>query len=469
MDIFISYRRDTGADFAALTKAHLEKRGVETFFDASSIHNEDFLEKIKREIDSAPNFLMVLTPGYFVKREGAEDYVREEILYAYEKGKNIIAIASDRYEHNEVDWENECEAIRSFKTFNYSVFRQANEAITEAFFRSIINNMKDSKGNRFSLKKKVVNNSWYSKYEMSDADFLWIKADHSVCKALDWKLLEQAIMREHVFPGRDSLDILVYKAYDIETYADKYRLRPRRKGEEPLPVAIDNVYGVTYKGLIEEADRTFGKGHFIADEFETEDYIEKVEELMESQGVQGFDIIDLTLILKDLPEPEKTLRRLTRLLNPDGGIIYIRELDDDYVDAYPDERGLIKKLKELLILDEGAGNRNTGKKIYTYLKRAGADKVFIADEIISTANHKPQFQLAICHNYFSYLIPELEKVAADTEENRSHPNYRKFVEAYDWLCDNYDDVESLFCSQDFYFRAGYVAGYGVFTRDYELY
>ena len=101
---------------------------------------------------------------------------------------------------------------------------------------------------------------------------------------------------------------------------------------------------------MQEANETFGEGHFIADEFEGEEYIEQIEELMRKNNLNGFDIIDLTLILKDLPEPEKTLRRLSHLLNPEGGIIYIRELDDDYVDAYPDEKGMIKKLEGIFNL-----------------------------------------------------------------------------------------------------------------------
>ena len=75
----------------------------------------------------------------------------------------------------------------------------------------------------------------------------------------------------------------------------------------------------------------------------------------------------------------------------------------------------------------------------------------------------------MCDNYFSYLIPELRALAEDTEENRQNSNYQKYVDAYNWLLEYYDDVESLFCSPEFYFRAGYVAGYGVFVEDEELY
>lgn len=468
MDIFISYRRDTGSSLAALIDARLDKMGVDVFFDADNIHNEDFWEKIKRGIDSAPNFLMILTPGYFVRRDGDEDYVRKEVLYACQQNKNLIAIASIEYDHGQVDWENEIDEIKGFKTFNFMTYRNGSEKMLDAFFDSVIDSMKSHTGKKFSLKKEIINNSWYSSHGMNDEDFLWIKTDHTVCRKLDWEMLEKAISTEKLFEGRDKLNLLVYKAYDIETYAKKYKLRPRQEGEAELPVSIGQVFGVTYRGLLEEANEVFGEGNFIPDEFEREDYVDKIRELMVNNGLEGFDIIDLTLVIKDLPEPEKAVRMLTHYLNPKGGIIYIRELDDDYIDGYPDQKGYIKKLREILDLDDGAGNRHTGKKIYTFLKRAGADKVYMADQIISTANHKARFQLAMCQNYFSYLLPELRVLAEDTEDNMRSPNYQKYVDAYNWLLDNYSEVESLFCSPEFYFRAGYVAGYGVFTKDDEL-
>lgn len=469
MDLFISYRRNTGGSLAALINEKFIQKGVNTFFDRENIHNEDFWEKIKKGIDQSPNFLMILTPGYFICRENEEDYVRKEILYAIQNNKKLLAISSSDYNPNEIDWNLQIEEIRNLKTFDYKPWpKDGNDEIISVFLNSYIRNMKSHTGGRFSLKKEVVNNSWYSSHEMDDEDYLWIKTDHIVCRSLDWDMLEKAIMSEGLFPDRDDLNLLCYKAYDIDTYRKKYNLRPRGNGEQPLNKRIKNVYGVTYRGLIEEANATFGEGHFVSDEFDTENYVHVIEELLIKNQLNGFDIIDLTLIIKDLPEPEKMVRELTKYLNPEGGIIYIRELDDDYIDAYPDDKNLVKKLKEILELDDGAGNRHTGKKIYTFLMRAGAEKVYMADKIITTANHKPGFRLKMFQNYFSYLKPELRALSEDTEENKSNPNYDKYRNAYSWLNDNYDDIESMFCSLDFYFRAGYVVGYGVFRTDPEL-
>lgn len=467
MDLFISYRRDTGGDLAALVNEKFRKKGIETFFDRDSVHNEDFWQRIQRGIDQSPNFLMILSPGYFVRRDQEDDYVRKEIIYALSKRKNILAIATRDYNPAEIKWDCEREEIGACKTQDYKVYPyDGNQEMIDVFLNSYIKSMKNHDGSRFSLQKRIENNSWYSNHEMDDEDFLWIKTDHIVCKRMDWKVLERAISEPGLFEGRDELNLLCYKAYDIETYRKKYDLDPAKN--TGYAKKIKNVYGITYESLLDKANEVFGEGHFIPDRFDTEDYVSTVESLLIKNNLCGFDIIDLTLIIKDLPDPEKVVRKLVKYLNPNGGIIYIRELDDDYIDGYPDDKGYIDKLKSILDLDDGAGNRHTGKKIYTYLRRAGAEKVYVDDEIISTANHTSQFQHRMFETYFSYLMPELRALAAEIDENKNHPKYEKYLEAYEWLTEHYADIESMFCSQDFYFRAGYVAGYGVFRADPEL-
>jgi len=466
MDVFISYRRDTGTNMARLIKEKLTSRGVEVFFDASSIHNEDFFEKIKKSIDNASNFLMVLTPGYFVKREDAEDYVRREILYAQKKGKNILAIASETYDPDEINWEDEVPQIKKLRTFNYEVFGNLNERMEEAFFSTILSQMKGSDGRKFTLRRSKGENSWYKTYGMSEEDRLWIVSDHDVCKYLDWKMFER-IAQEEVFKEREKLSLFVYKAYDIDTYAQKYDVKRVKEKEPILEKKIEQIYGITYDFYVEHANEVFGENHFIADTYESKHETEKIGALLEESGLSGFDIIDLTLSIKDRDNPEKVVYDLVQYLNPKGGVIYIRELDDDYVSAYPDEKGLIKKMCELLELDEGAGNRHTGKQVYTILKKAGADKIYMSDEVISTANHKPAYQKRICDTYFSFLLPEMKQLVAKNEEGNF--KYSKYLEAYEWLKENYADVESLFRSTEFYFRAGYVAGYGTFVMDEEMY
>ena len=464
MDIFISYRRDTGSREAALLNEKLKVRGVRPFLDKHRIHSEDFFNSIVRHIDASPNFLMVLTPGYFVNR-GEDDWVRKEIEHAVSQKKRIIAVYFEGYNHNEVDWDKETGVFTRFKTYNALPYEDSSAKIEEASIDSILDNMVDAKGRKFSTNKHLENNAWYQEHEMTDEDMLWIISDHDVCKTLDWKLLDRAL-GESVFGDRKELSLFVYKAYDIDTYRDKYSLGPKRKNDR----SIQDVYGFTYDFFVDRANECFGDDHFLPDVFSESGSFKEglraegdaIRKLLKRHGLPGFDLIDFTLTIKDRENPEKVVSYMTQYLNPRGGIIYIRELDDDFIQAYPDEKNLISNMVKLLTLDVGAGNRHTGKKIFTYLKKAGADKVHISNEVISTANlGKVSARERICDTYFSYLLPEMRALASE------HPEMDEYKEAYDWLKTHYREVQSLFRSAEFYFRTGHIAGYGVFIQQDE--
>ena len=58
-DVFISYRRKTGADDARLLQQALRARGYEVFFDYESLRDGKFDERIFAAIDEAPVFILM--------------------------------------------------------------------------------------------------------------------------------------------------------------------------------------------------------------------------------------------------------------------------------------------------------------------------------------------------------------------------------------------------------------------------
>ena len=113
----------------------------------------------------------------------------------------------------------------------------------------------------------------------------------------------------------------------------------------------------------------------------------------------------------------------------------------------------------MLRKDPASGNRFLGKEIYTLLKKSGAKEVFISDESVSTANCESMDErIDICDAYFSYLEPEFLVL---TNESPKNIRYKK---CYEFIRDNYGSVLNLFMMNDFYFRAGYICGYGFYKQ-----
>jgi hypothetical protein len=94
-DVFISYRRDDGAQYARILQLQLEKRGYKVFLDYEELTDGVFGDNIKEAINEAPIFIMVLTPQYLQRSMEKESWVREEIEMAINANKHFIPVDPD--------------------------------------------------------------------------------------------------------------------------------------------------------------------------------------------------------------------------------------------------------------------------------------------------------------------------------------------------------------------------------------
>ena len=94
-DIFISYKDDVaGNSFAARLCSDLEKLGYAVFYNKNEHRSGSFPDDIRSAIKECRDFLLILTQSCMDQliRYDKIDWVREEILTAYENEKNIIPL-----------------------------------------------------------------------------------------------------------------------------------------------------------------------------------------------------------------------------------------------------------------------------------------------------------------------------------------------------------------------------------------
>lgn len=94
-DIFISYRRDSGAQYARILQLMLTQRGYKVFLDYDELTDGKFGDHIQQAIKSAPIFILVLSRESLVRCKAQGDWVRREIQLAIAEGKHIIPINPD--------------------------------------------------------------------------------------------------------------------------------------------------------------------------------------------------------------------------------------------------------------------------------------------------------------------------------------------------------------------------------------
>lgn len=91
-DVFVSYRRDKGSEVARYIAEKLSKRGYRVFLDVDSLGSGEWGRELQERIDECPDFIAVITDGYFVRCTNADDVVRKEIARALETGSTVVPL-----------------------------------------------------------------------------------------------------------------------------------------------------------------------------------------------------------------------------------------------------------------------------------------------------------------------------------------------------------------------------------------
>ena len=116
--IFISYRRKGGDDFAFLLHEYLNRDGYHVFFDTKSLESCDFSEEIEKSIKECTDFILVLSPGALDRCNNPDDWVRREISLALRHNKRIVPVMKAGFEFPKTLPE-EFDHIRTIQAVNF--------------------------------------------------------------------------------------------------------------------------------------------------------------------------------------------------------------------------------------------------------------------------------------------------------------------------------------------------------------
>lgn len=96
--VFISYRRERGSTLARIVQAELERRGFTCFLDVDDLGAEHFDDRLLREIERAPNIVVVLVPGSLDRCHQPDDWLRREVVHALKTERNIIPFLAEGFQ-----------------------------------------------------------------------------------------------------------------------------------------------------------------------------------------------------------------------------------------------------------------------------------------------------------------------------------------------------------------------------------
>ena len=99
-DVFISYRRESGAQLASLLKVYLEVRGLSAFLDVTSLGGGKFDEVLLKVIGQCSNLVVVLTQNSLKRCMGdhlIEDWLHKEVVCALQNSVTVVPLCSSNF------------------------------------------------------------------------------------------------------------------------------------------------------------------------------------------------------------------------------------------------------------------------------------------------------------------------------------------------------------------------------------
>ena len=432
-DVFISYRRDGGFSPAKLLYEHLKNMGVHAFFDLEELKSGQFDTKLYRSIEESSNFLPILSRSALERCSNEGDWLRMEIAYALKLGKNIIPVMLEEFE-----WPDSLpEDIRALSSYNGIRLSKEYYDASVSKLVALLKNVSLPTG--VSPEKTVAYEREGNAYIFSD--------DKKEIRRLK---IQQDLMID----------------FDCEVYrrvCDSYEeLRVLDIGSNTGAFVMDRIVscckvtklvGLEYdRGFVDSSNEAYGvpgKIRFFEQNVEDEDFADRLEEYMEQMDVDSFNVVNISMLILHLKSPFKMLKAIRRYLEK-GATIIVKDIDDGFNVAYPDEDGSIQRIYNICKKSRTSGYRNSGRQIYTLLMRSGYRDVRFEKMGISTPGMDYEKRSALFDTYFSFILEELKIYV------RQHPDDKRAVKDLEWYDRIYEDLEARFQDDNFFFNLGFV-------------
>lgn len=424
-DVFISYSHKTKAIVDRIV-SKLENSGIKVWYAPRDVIG-DYATAIVEAIETTKVFVVVLNGD-----SSKSPQVLNEVEIAYKR------IIEDEANLSIMPFKISDETLS--KAMEYYVKRMhwidassssLDDGIDELIVKvKTIVNPKQQTSNVDENKREA--NTWYT--TTNEDEFKRLRLQQKFLHDFDGKVYEKAL------EGLNDANIL-----DIGTSDGTYIY-------DCIPnlSAINKVVGVDYNPTaISKANANTKSDKFVFEvaDAEAQDFEEKLRGIMDKNGIESFDLINISMVLLHLKFPEKVLKILRHYLKPNGSIV-IKDVDDGLKVAYPDPEGLFEKCKNLSINDKYGGFRMSGRQIPYFLHKAGYRDIKIVKSGIDTLGKDYDQK----EGFFDFVVPYIrDDFKQLSEEN---PNNEFYKEGYEWMESNLERMHDLFMEDGFYYSLG---------------
>ena len=432
MDVFISYRREGGYAMARLVYECLRNAGLSVFLDLEELRSGQFNEKLYEEIEKCKNFVLILPPNSLDRCDHEDDWLRLEIEYAIKQKKNIIPVMM-------VGFEFPSQLPPSLQVLPFFNGVKSSREYFDAAIKKIISMLHGVELDESKLKLSERHDDVRYYYDEDEQEKHRLRTEDSLLASYEKPIVEKLLEgKENVV----CLDVNV-----LSTTGSFARLAYPQ---------ITNVVALTYsedivkKGNTEKENLdTNDKIDFFKVQFEAEDFETQLEKCLDAAGVDGIDLVYLSMAIMDFKKPFKVLQAIQNCLNDDA-VMIVRDVDDGAVFAYPDKNGMFAKFQSFYIHNVYSGYRYTGRQVYSYVKKMDPREIVLERYGVNTSNMSRKDKKALFECWFSFIPNDFSRMLRENPESKIAKEVVEFCEKH------YDELNEQFFSRDVLFSAGYI-------------
>ena len=451
-NIFLCYRGEQAGLLARSIyqeiKAYKNKK-LKVFFAPECIsYGVDFVQKCKEIASNVSLMITFITKDFFDNIQNPDDVVALEIKSALANPnytflpiifkdfdfKESAKMLKQVYTQEEIRRITHINAINYTDVYTFDSFTLLGAILEHFSLTNLVDDEKLRAQKRLDTEDKDNMDAW-----LSDAN----KAEK---RRLD---IQQKLLLKYDLPVYDKLLKGKTGVNVLDLGSGNGVATMSRLGNRP---EVGKIIGFDIvKDVVEHANEKYGNENvkFYHQDVEADDFEDNLQEIMDENDIEGFDFVNVLALLSFLKKPSHLFKLVKRFCNP-GAVIFIRNIDDGFNVAYPDEDEKFAKAMALLQLCRSNGYRFDGRQIYTILETRGYKNIVLENLAINTVGMTTEEKEAFFVTVFGFVKKGIK------EELALYPDSAELQEKYDWLMENFDKLEEDFMNPAFFLAFGFL-------------
>ncbi len=455
-DLFICYRGGEGGVLAAsiYNEIVLHSKGkINPFFAPRCIkHGDNFKTQCLDVVGKVPLVILILSPDFFAGCKDDDDIVYGELksAMANEKAEFLPIVLhgfdfksqnlSDLFNESEIGRIKHVSALQFNDVYSFSTCDMVMPILKEKIgFHStdISESIAKSLEGKEVKRQHIANPNKAGYFSQSNtSEIKRLNAQQQLLLNYDMDVYEKYLK------GKSGLKVL-----DIGCSNGEALMARLGKRDE-----VDTIIGVEFdEGAVEKAKEVYvdTKAKFYVVDLEADDFDKKMKEIMDANGIEKFDWINVLAVVSHLKKPYRVFKALKKICKK-GGIFFVRNIDDGINIAYPDKENRFKRAFNILSKCDTVGYRYSGRELFSIFKTLKFKEISLEKFGLNNINMDYDDKSAFFDVIFGFIKNGIKNAV------KKHPDNEELIVEHEWFMDNLDELEEQFLAIETFVNFGFL-------------